>query len=100
MDLGFPELIVILVLALILFGPKKLPELGRGLGQGIREFRRSTSGVTDELKNALHGEPEPAAAVAASPVIIPAGQTVTARPSQATILADSLDAAGRGDTKA
>ena len=41
--LGFPELIVILVIALVVFGGKKLPELGSGLGKAIREFKRSAS---------------------------------------------------------
>lgn len=44
--LGFQELIVIFVIALLVFGPKKLPELGKSLGKGIREFKRAT----DDLK--------------------------------------------------
>lgn len=47
------EIVLILALALILFGAKKLPELARGLGQGIREFRRSTREVTEELEASL-----------------------------------------------
>lgn len=43
--LGVPELVIILVIALIIFGPKKLPEIGKSLGQGIREFRKSTSAI-------------------------------------------------------
>jgi sec-independent protein translocase protein TatA len=46
-QLGFTEMLVIFVAALLLFGPKKLPELGKSLGKGIREFRKAT----DELKN-------------------------------------------------
>ena len=42
--LGLPELAVILVIALLIFGPKKLGELGKGLGEGIRNFRSSMSG--------------------------------------------------------
>jgi len=42
--LGLPELAVILVIALIIFGPKKLGELGKGLGEGIRNFKSSMSG--------------------------------------------------------
>lgn len=42
--LGLPELAVILVIALLIFGPKKLGELGRGLGEGIRNFKASMSG--------------------------------------------------------
>lgn len=50
--LGAPELILILVLALIIFGPGKLPEVGRALGKGIREFKNATSSVTEEIKEA------------------------------------------------
>ena len=45
--LGFPELIMIFIIALLVFGPKKLPELGKSLGKGMREFKRAT----DELKS-------------------------------------------------
>ncbi|SDF20048.1 Sec-independent protein translocase subunit TatA/TatB [Sporolituus thermophilus] len=43
-NLGIPELILILVIALVVFGPGKLPEVGRALGKGIQEFRRATAG--------------------------------------------------------
>lgn len=39
--LGIPELVVILVVALVIFGPSKLPELGSGLGQGLKDFRKA-----------------------------------------------------------
>jgi sec-independent protein translocase protein TatA len=42
--IGFPELIVILVIALVVFGPGKLPEFGTALGKGIRDFRRAFEG--------------------------------------------------------
>jgi sec-independent protein translocase protein TatA len=45
---GFPELLVILVIALIVLGPKKLPEAGRAMGKGMREFKDSLSGVHDD----------------------------------------------------
>jgi sec-independent protein translocase protein TatA len=51
--LQMPEIIALLVLALILFGAKKLPELAKGLGQGIKEFKKATRDVTDELHNAI-----------------------------------------------
>ncbi len=56
------EVVLILVLALLLFGPKKLPELARGLGEGIREFRRSVSG--EEKLAAPTATPPPVAPVA------------------------------------
>jgi sec-independent protein translocase protein TatA len=46
--LGIPELIVILVLALLVFGPRKLPELGSFLGKSLRDFRDSLDGRSDE----------------------------------------------------
>ena len=46
--LGMPELIVIMVIILIIFGAGKLPEIGSGIGQGIKNFRRATSGELEE----------------------------------------------------
>jgi len=43
--IGVPELVLILVIALIIFGPRKLPEIGRAIGKGLREFRQATSEV-------------------------------------------------------
>ena len=47
-NIGPLEIIVVLIIALIVFGPKRLPELGRSLGKGIREFRGSVSGENDD----------------------------------------------------
>ncbi|MFY9489151.1 MAG: twin-arginine translocase TatA/TatE family subunit [Solirubrobacterales bacterium] len=47
-NIGPLEIIVVLALALLIFGPKRLPELGRSLGNGIREFRGSISGDNDD----------------------------------------------------
>jgi len=44
--IGVPELLIVLVIALIVLGPKKLPEVGRSLGRGMREFKDSVSGIT------------------------------------------------------
>ena len=51
-SIGMPELIVIFVIALIIFGPRKLPELGRSLGRGINEFKRASN----ELKTTFEEE--------------------------------------------
>ncbi|TMC59600.1 MAG: twin-arginine translocase TatA/TatE family subunit [Chloroflexi bacterium] len=57
-DVGIPELILILVVALVVFGPGKLPEIGSSLGKTIREFRKATQGISDEIKSVTTLEPE------------------------------------------
>lgn len=47
-NIGVWEILVVLIIALVIFGPKRLPELGRSLGKGIREFRGSLSGSDDD----------------------------------------------------
>jgi sec-independent protein translocase protein TatA len=47
-NIGLPEIIIVLVIALVIFGPKRLPELGRSLGNGMREFKDSISGASDD----------------------------------------------------
>ena len=62
--LGGWEVILILAVVLILFGAKKLPELAKGLGQGIKEFKKATNDVTEELKRSMEEDrytPPPAA---------------------------------------
>jgi sec-independent protein translocase protein TatA len=56
-NVGPLELAIVLIIALVVFGPKRLPELGRSLGRGLREFRGSLSGDHEESKP--HGEIEP-----------------------------------------
>lgn len=62
--LGVPELIFILLLALLIFGPKKLPEIGRTLGRGMSEFRKASNELTRSLNTelALDETPAPPAA--------------------------------------
>ena len=57
MGLGMGELLLILAIALLVFGPSKLPQLATGLGKAIRSFKKATNGVGDELE-ALHGAPK------------------------------------------
>ena len=108
-NLGMPELMMILVLALLLFGPKKLPEIGKQVGKALGEFKRASNDlkrtIEDEMEKASSGlkiddSPPPDAAKAeaatpevpkaaapvnadAAPAIAPADGTV-ARPSETT----------------
>ncbi len=67
-NLGMPELLLILVLALLLFGPKKLPEIGRQLGKGLGEFKRASNdlkrSIEDEIEKVSKEEPSARAEVA------------------------------------
>lgn len=53
-SIGMPELILIFIIALIIFGPKKLPEIGKSLGKGLAEFKRAS----DDLKHNIQKEVE------------------------------------------
>lgn len=79
--IGTPELLVILLVALIVLGPKRIPEVARALGKGLAELRRATSGFTQELNQArwmLEEEIRAAErAKRASTAPVPAGGTVT-----------------------
>jgi sec-independent protein translocase protein TatA len=55
-SLGFGEILIILVLALVIFGPRRLPEIGRTVGRGLREFRRAASDFRSEIEADLEDE--------------------------------------------
>lgn len=61
LDVGTPELMLIFFAILILFGGQRLPELAKGLGKSIREFKKASAGVEEEIKRAIESAPEPAA---------------------------------------
>jgi len=52
--IGMPELIVIAIIALLVVGPKRLPDLAKSFGKGLSEFRKATDGATETLKETLH----------------------------------------------
>ena len=56
--IGAGELILILAIALVIFGPSKLPQIGRSMGQAIKEFRKGTSQVQKEINSLVDDEPE------------------------------------------
>ena len=55
-SIGMPELIIILVIALIIFGPRKLPELGRSLGRSINEFKKASNELRSTLEEEIRVE--------------------------------------------
>jgi len=57
-SIGMPELLIILLVVLLLFGAKRLPELAKGLGKGIREFKDATKQVENEFKELEKNEDE------------------------------------------
>ena len=60
MNLAGPDLIIILLIILVLFGAKKLPELARGMGQAVKEFQKAKDEFGDELHKAGQAEVKPA----------------------------------------
>ena len=77
--LGGPEIVIVLALGLVLFGAKKLPELGKGLGQGIREFKKGTSDLRNDLESSLNDSPSSVSAPSVSVASVsPNAQAVTA----------------------
>lgn len=64
--IGVPELVLILIIGLIVFGPGKLPEMGRTLGKGIREFRKASNALSQAI-NAPEYQPQQPAAPAPQP---------------------------------
>lgn len=83
-NIGPAEIMLILLVALVVFGPRKLPELGKSLGHGLREFRKGTAGLKAELDGGLR-EPVPAPVVLdAQPVAVAVSPSaVTPRAPQA-----------------
>ena len=55
-SIGMPELIIILVIALIIFGPRKLPELGKSLGRSLNEFKRASTDLQNTLEQEIRLE--------------------------------------------
>ncbi len=83
MNLAGPDLIVILLIILVLFGAKKLPELARGMGQAVKEFQKAKDEFSDELHKAGKSDTETAKSdvkPAQSPVARTESQTVTTVP--------------------
>ena len=89
-SIGMPELIIIFVIALIIFGPRKLPELGRSLGKSLAEFKKASNELRSTLEEEIRVEehqqrtnvesPKPTAAQAPAPTpLSPVEEPVSAR---------------------
>ncbi|MEX5285547.1 twin-arginine translocase TatA/TatE family subunit [Selenomonas sputigena] len=72
-NLGFPELILIFVIALVVFGPGKLPEIGRAVGKGLSEFKKATNSLMSDVNKPLENSAPPQS-VQPPPAQPPAGQ--------------------------
>ncbi|MDP2279672.1 MAG: Sec-independent protein translocase protein TatB [Nitrospirota bacterium] len=58
-DIGMQELILIFIVALLVFGPKRLPELGRTIGKGMAEIKKAMYGIKEQMDSELHDIKEP-----------------------------------------
>jgi sec-independent protein translocase protein TatA len=80
-NIGPAELIVILIIALIVFGPKRLPEVGRSIGRSLREFRRASDEIRGELeRDPDEGEPRSDSGPSEPATSEPAGSSRTPPP--------------------
>jgi TatA/E family protein of Tat protein translocase len=80
-SIGMPELVIILVIALIIFGPRKLPELGRSLGRSIGEFRRASNELRSTLEEEIRVEEQKGGAQKAAS---PSSETPADAPAETT----------------
>jgi len=84
-SIGFPELLVVFVIALIVFGPRRLPEIGKALGQGINEFKRASKDLQNRLEQEIEEDRQasttatPEAATPANPPQAPPPAETEAR---------------------
>ena len=76
---------MILLVALVVFGPRKLPELGKSLGAGLREFRRSTQGLKEELEGSFKESATPSAPVQTIHATVDPRAVTPVVPAQAVI---------------
>ena len=83
-SIGMPELIIIFVIALIIFGPRKLPELGRSLGKSLAEFKRASNELKSTLEEEIRIEEqqqrEPAKTAVAGPTVVASAEAPAPEP--------------------
>ena len=76
--IGIPELVIIFIVALVVFGPRKLPELGRSLGKGLSEFKRASNELRSTLDDGIRNEERRTAITAPPPAPTAAEHEITA----------------------
>lgn len=83
-SIGMPELVIIFVIALIIFGPRKLPELGRSLGKSLAEFKRASNELKSTLEEEIRIEEQQQQRTEAAKAVTspPVAQDITAVPSE------------------
>jgi TatA/E family protein of Tat protein translocase len=84
-SIGMAELLIIFVIALIVFGPRKLPELGRSLGKSLGEFKRASNDLRNTLEEEIHVEEKTKSEPAASAPSAAASPAAAASPPTAPI---------------
>lgn len=105
-SLGVPEILFILVLALLVFGPKRLPELGRTIGRAMGEFRRASTDLRRTLNNELALEdeaprrPRPAASPESKPKIEPSAPRPAPAAESTPRESPAVDRSGAAETGA
>lgn len=92
--IGMPELILILALALIVLGPKRLPEIARALGKGLSEFRRATDELKEELRQ-VEADVEQSATKASSAADLNPARSADSPPSPSSNQAHPTEESGR-----
>jgi len=79
-SIGMPELIIIFVIALIIFGPRKLPELGKSLGKSLAEFKKASNELRNTLEEEIRIEEQKTEAAKTTPPPAPAASSTASTP--------------------
>jgi sec-independent protein translocase protein TatA len=82
--IGFPELIVLIIVLLLIFGPKRLPEIGKSMGRGMREFKDSVTGKDEQPAELTSTPAQPPATPAQEPTPTAAAPAPADRDQSAT----------------
>ena len=89
--LGFGEILIILVLALVLLGPSKLPDAAKQLGKGLREFKKATDDLRQQFEGELYSEPKPQRPRLVEPPPVPAAPGDAAAAAGAPVVAATAE---------